>query len=416
MTQIPSLPARILLLGAGELGKEITIAAQRLGCFVIAVDSYPNAPAMQVADQSRVLDMSDEQALRDLLHHETVDIVVPEVEAIATQVLAEVEGRHVAGGGQLTVVPNAAAVQATMDRQRIRTLAARLPEVRTSLFRFASSADEVKAALEFTGVPAFVKPTMSSSGHGQMRITNADQAEQAWNTAQEGARARTGRVIVEESIDFDCEITLLTVRWHDPTAPGGVRTSFCAPIGHRQVDGDYVESWQPAEISEQARKSAQEMALAVTQALADAGPDASRTWGLFGVEFFVKGDEVWFSELSPRPHDTGMVTMITQDLSEFDLHVRAVLGLPCWVDLAHTGASAVVKSTRPIDHVRVNGVDQALRVGLEKHGQVRVFGKPATHAGRRMGVTLATGETAAQARMKATEMASLITLEEADCS
>lgn len=403
-----ALPARVLLLGSGELGKEVTISVQRLGCHVIAVDSYPNAPAMQVADESRVIDMTDEAALAELIGNVDVDLIVPEVEAIATHVLAQVEAQGVA-----RVVPNAFAVQATMDRQRIRALAASLPGVVTSKFAFASSADEVRAALEHTGLPAFIKPTMSSSGHGQSRITSADEAQSAWDTAMSGARAGTGRVIVEEGIDFDSEITLLTVRWWDDNEQT-VRTSFCAPIGHRQVSGDYVESWQIAELSEAALAKCHDMARSVTQALADGPHDAtphaqSLCLGLFGVEFFIKGDEVWFSELSPRPHDTGMVTMVTQEQSEFDIHARAILGLPVCTDLVTPGASAVIKNTDAFEDVAYDGVAQALHTGHNHGGQVRIFGKQTTRAGRRLGVALARATDADEARRVASSMAAQIT-------
>lgn len=395
-----SLPARVLLLGSGELGKEVTISLQRLGCHVIAVDAYEQAPAMQVADESRVINMADEDALAGLLSSVDVDVIVPEVEAIATHVLADVEE-----SGRARVVPNAFAVQATMDRQRIRALAASLPGVVTSKFRFASSVEELTQTLEHTGLPAFIKPTMSSSGHGQSRITSADQAQYAWDEAMHGARAGTGRVIVEEGIDFDSEITLLTIRWWDAQA-GEVRTSFCAPIGHRQVDGDYVESWQGAELYERALQRCQEMARSVTQALADGGE--SLCLGLFGVEFFIKGDDVWFSELSPRPHDTGMVTMVTQEQSEFDVHARAILGLPVCTDLLTAGASAVIKNSQPVENVHYEGVAEALQAGILHNGQIRIFGKQATRPGRRLGVALARGVNADEARECATRMAGLV--------
>ena len=394
------LPARILLLGSGELGRELVISFKRLGCHVIAADSYAHAPAMQVADEARVLDMTDAAELRALVDSVDVDLVVPEVEAIATDALAEVEAR-----GGVRIVPNAFAVQATMDRQRIRALASSLPGVRTSRFRFASGAEEVEEALAHTGLPAFVKPTMSSSGHGQTRITDASQARAAWDAAEAGARAGTGRVIVEEGIDFDSEITLLTVRWRD-AASGEVRTSFCEPIGHRQVDGDYVESWQPARCSPVALESCRAMARAVTGALAGGG--ASPALGLFGVEFFLRGDEAWFSELSPRPHDTGMVTMVTQRLSEFDLHARAVLGLPLDTSMRGAGASAVVKCTAPLGVVGYEGVAAALALG----GEVRIFGKEASRARRRLGVALATGDTVDAARSLARAMAGAVELVE----
>ncbi|QWW20533.1 formate-dependent phosphoribosylglycinamide formyltransferase [Schaalia sp. 19OD2882] len=393
-----ALPARILLLGSGELGKELTIAFQRLGCHVIAADSYPGAPAMQVAHESVVLDMTDGQALSSLLGRVHVDLVVPEVEAIATDELAAVER-----SGRARVVPNAFAVQATMDRQRIRALADSLSAVRTSAFRFASNVQELREALRHTGLPAFVKPTMSSSGHGQSRITSADQAEEAWERACTQARCHTGRVIVEEEINFDCEITLLTVRSWDPHQ-GRVVTGFCAPIGHRQEGGDYVESWQPAAVSDAALASARRMAREVTDALAVRGQGPCL--GLFGVEFFVAGDEVWFSELSPRPHDTGMVTMASQDQSEFDLHVRAVLGMPVDTALKRPGASAVIMSTGAVEDARYFGVAQALASGAG----VRIFGKPVTRADRRLGVALAHGEDVESARSCAFRAADLVTV------
>ena len=382
------LPARVLLLGSGELGKEVVIALQRYGCTVIACDSYGNAPAMQVADESRVFDMSDPQALREVL------------EAIATDELSAYEERGV------RVVPNAFAVQATMDRQRIRNLAASLPGVRTSAFRFARSEAELGAALDEVGYPAFVKPTMSSSGHGQSRVTGPEQAASAWAHAEEDARATTGVVIVEEGVDFDYEITLLTVRSWD-AASGSVVTSFCAPIGHRQEGGDYVESWQPMAMSESALEGARQMAKAVTDALAEAGNGPCL--GIFGVEFFVKGDEVWFSELSPRPHDTGMVTMVTQAQSEFELHARAILGLPVSTAQATPGASAVIKSTSAVDIPVYNGVARA----LESADIVRIFGKPVSRAGRRVGVVATTASTPKEARVIARRAAAGITIDDA---
>ena len=394
------LPARVLLLGSGELGKEVTIALQRYGCTVIACDSYGNAPAMQVADQSRVFDMSDPAALSAILDESDVDLIVPEVEAIATDCLSASEERGV------RVVPNAFAVQATMDRQRIRTLAASLPGVRTSAFRFAHSAAELAAALDEIGYPAFVKPTMSSSGHGQSRVTGPEQATSAWTHAEQDARATTGVVIVEEGIDFDYEITLLTVRSWD-AASGTVTTSFCAPIGHRQEDGDYVESWQPMAMSETALERACTMAKAVTDALAQAGNGPCL--GLFGVEFFVRGDDVWFSELSPRPHDTGMVTMATQAQSEFELHARAILGLLTSTALDSPGASAVIKSTRAIDTPAYRGVATALATA----DIVRIFGKPISRSGRRVGVVAVTATTPKESRVIARRAAAAITIDDA---
>ena len=394
------LPARVLLLGSGELGKEVVIALQRYGCTVIACDSYADAPAMQVADESRVFDMSDPQALREVLDSVDVDLIVPEVEAIATDELSAYEERGV------RVVPNAFAVQATMDRQRIRNLAASLPGVRTSAFRFARSAAELAAALDEVGYPAFVKPTMSSSGHGQSRVTGPEQAASAWAHAEEDARATTGVVIVEEGVDFDYEITLLTVRSRD-AASGSVTTRFCAPIGHRQEGGDYVESWQPMAMSEAALAGARQMAKAVTDALAEAGNGPCL--GIFGVEFFVRGDEVWFSELSPRPHDTGMVTMVTQAQSEFELHARAILGLPVSTAQTTPGASAVIKSTSAVDTPVYNGVARA----LESADIVRIFGKPVSRAGRRVGVVATTASTPKEARVIARRAAAGITIDDA---
>ena len=394
------LPARVLLLGSGELGKEVTIALKRYGCTVIACDSYPNAPAMQVADESRVFDMSDPQALREVLDGIDVDLIVPEVEAIATDELSACEDRGV------RVIPNAFAVQATMDRQRIRTLAAALPGVRTSAFRFARSEAELATALDEVGYPAFVKPTMSSSGNGQSRVTGPEQASSAWAHAEEDARATTGVVIVEEGVDFDYEITLLTVRSWD-AASRTVTTSFCAPIGHHQEGGDYVESWQPMAMSEAAHDAARSMAKAVTDALAESGNGPCL--GIFGVEFFVRGDEVWFSELSPRPHDTGMVTMVTQAQSEFELHARAILGLPVSTTQSTPGASAVIKSTGAVDAPVYDGVAEALVTA----DIVRIFGKPISRAGRRVGVVAATASTPKEARVIARRAAAGISIDEA---
>ena len=394
-----SLPARVLLLGAGELGKELTISLKRLGCLVVACDSYVGAPAMQVADEARIFDMTDPRALAEVLEAVEVDLVVPEVEAIATELLLAAED-----AGRARVVPNAHAVRTTMDRQAIRALADCLPDVRVGAHRFAFSADQLRAALDELRLPVFVKPTMSSSGHGQTLVRTRADARRAWDTAARGARADTGRVIVEERIDFDYEITLLAVRWWSHRE-GRVRTSFCEPIGHRQCDGDYVESWQPADMSPTALAAAQRMAAAMTGALADAGPGPGL--GLFGAEFFVRGDRVWFSELSPRPHDTGMVTMATQDLNEFDLHARAILGLPVDASLRCPGASAVIKSTAPAPAPRYVGVGDALDLGAD----VRIFGKPVSRAGRRVGVVTVRGATVDEARATARKAASGVRIE-----
>ncbi len=394
------LPARVLLLGSGELGKEVTISLKRYGATVIACDSYAGAPAMQVADSFRVFDMADPRALREVLAEVDVDLIVPEVEAIATAELAAAEERGV------RVVPNAYAVTATMDRERIRNLAACLPGVRTCAFRFARSEDELAHALDEVGYPAFVKPTMSSSGHGQSCVTSRDQACAAWRAARDGARADTGVVIVEEGIDFDYEITLLTLRSWDAQA-SRVLTSFCAPIGHRQEGGDYVESWQPMAMSSRALRVAHSMAREVTDALAREG--TGPCLGIFGVEFFVRGDDVWFSELSPRPHDTGMVTMATQGQSEFELHARAILGLPTSTEQRAPGASAVIRAPRAIERPVYDGVGRALATA----DVVRIFGKPVSRAHRRLGVVVATAASPKEARVIARRAAQEISVEDA---
>ena len=312
-TPLSDTAVRVMLLGSGELGKEVAIELQRLGAEVIAVDRYPNAPAMQVAHRSHVIPMTDPQVLNGVIMAEAPHIIVPEIEAIATDVLAGVEA-----AGMATVIPTARAVQLTMNREGIRRLAAEELGLPTSPYAFATSADELASAAGEIGLPVFVKPVMSSSGKGQSYVEAADQVADAWAYAQSGGRVETATVIVEGRIDFDFEITLLTVR--SRAADGTVRTDFCAPIGHRQVKGDYVESWQPQAMSAAALASAQDIAGKVTSALGGLG--------VFGVELFVKGDEVWFSEVSPRPHDTGLVTLATQTMSEFALHARAILGLP----------------------------------------------------------------------------------------
>lgn len=378
----PVLPQKILLLGSGELGKELTISLQRLGCTVVAVDSYEGAPAMQVATQWHVIDMTDESALTTLIEQVNPDLIVPEVEKLAANVLvdAEQQGRN--------VVPSAQTVALTFDRQGIRALAAEKAKVPTSSYAFASSLEELKEGAEKTGFPCFVKPTMSSSGHGQSRVETAEDLQAAWDEAVGGARANTGRVIVEGEIAFDFEITLLTIRHLD--ADGNVATSFCAPIGHRQKSGDYVESWQPQAMTDAALERAQDIARTVTGTLAEVSDKP--TLGIFGVELFVKGDEVYFSELSPRPHDTGMVTLVSQDLSEFDLHARAILGLPLHTAMSvPAAASAPFKSPVESDNPRFEGTADAMS---ESNIDVRIFGKPVAHVGRRMAVTLATAEDA----------------------
>lgn len=369
---------RLLLLGAGELGKEVALEAQRLGVEVIACDSYEGAPAMQVAHRSRVLDMTDPKALGDLLREERPSLVVPEVEAIATSVLVELEDEG------MQIVPTARATLLTMDREGIRRLAAEELGLRTSSYRFCSDADELREAVSQLGLPVVVKPVMSSSGKGQSVIRAASEVPEAWAHAHGAGRVAGGRVIVESFVDFDYEITLLTLRH-----AGG--TSFCAPIGHRQEGGDYQESWQPHPMSEVALAEAQRMAQAVTDDLGG--------WGIFGVEFFVSGDTVWFSEVSPRPHDTGLVTLVSQDLSEFALHLRAILGLPVPViRQLGPGASAVILGRGELDGPVFHGVDRALD---EPGTELRLFGKPSVRGYRRMGVALARGATLGEARDRA---------------
>lgn len=382
-TPSTSTATRLLLLGSGELGKEVALEAQRLGVEVIACDRYPNAPAMQVAHRSHVFSMTDGEALRRVIEAEAPHLVVPEIEAIATATLVELESQGV------RVIPTARAVQLTMDREGIRRLAAEQLGLRTSPYRFAEGQQAYEAAVAEIGLPCVVKPVMSSSGKGQSLVRGPDDVLSAWRYAEEGARAAGGRVIVEGFVDFDYEITLLTVRH-----PGG--TTFCAPIGHRQEGGDYQESWQPQPMSEAALASAQEMAARVTDALGG--------HGVFGVEFFVRGDTVWFSEVSPRPHDTGMVTMISQDLSEFALHVRAILGLPIpGIRQLGPSASAVV-----IGHGESKA--PAFEVSLEALSQpdtaLRLFGKPEVAGERRLGVGLARAGTIEEARAKASAVAS----------
>ncbi len=379
--------ARILLLGSGELGREFTISAKRLGAHVVACDSYEGAPAMQVADEAEVFPMLDGDRLRETIARHRPDFVVPEVEAIRTEVLAEVEA-----AGTI-VVPSARATMMTMNRDSIRELAAGPLGLRTSRFRFAESFEEVEAAAADTGFPCVVKPVMSSSGKGQMTVEAADGLRRAWDYAVANMRGDRARVIVEAFVRFDYEITLLTVRTRD-----GVL--FCPPIGHRQERGDYRESWQPTPMSPSALAEAQAMARKVVDDLGG--------YGLFGVEFFVADDEVIFSELSPRPHDTGMVTLISQNLSEFDLHARAVMGLP----IPHIGlrapaaASAVILADRESERFRFEGIAEALALGGEgAEVDVRIFGKPVTRPNRRMGVALATGSSADESRSLAREAA-----------
>lgn len=379
--------AKILLLGSGELGKELTISAKRLGCHVVACDSYAGAPAMQMADEAEVFPMLDGDRLREVVERHRPDFVVPEVEAIRTEILQRIE---VAG---TTVVPSARATMMTMNRDSIREVAADKLGLKTSKFRFAESLEEVKAAAAHTGFPCVIKPVMSSSGKGQTTVEDEAGLESAWTYAVANMRGDRARVIVEEFVRFDYEITLLTVRTRD-----GVL--FCPPIGHRQERGDYMESWQPTPMSAQALAEAQDMARTVVDDLGG--------HGIFGVEFFVAGDEVIFSELSPRPHDTGMVTLISQNLSEFDLHVRAILGLPIPEILRRhpAGASAVILAERASERFTIGGLGEALALGGEgDEVDVRIFGKPVTRLHRRMGVALASGATPGEARQRATAAA-----------
>jgi len=390
-TPLSSTATRVMLLGSGELGKEVIIALQRLGVEVIAVDRYADAPGHQVAHRAHVVDMSDGAALRALIEKEQPDLIVPEIEAIATDTLAEIER-----DGLARVIPTARAVQLTMNREGIRRLAAEELGLPTSAYAFAESLDELTAAIDGgVGYPCIIKPVMSSSGKGQSLVQNADELADAWAYAKSGGRVDCGRVIVESLVRFDYEITLLTVRAIG--ASGEVETSFCAPVGHIQKQGDYVESWQPQPMSETALARSQEIARAVTDKLGGCG--------LFGVELFIAGDDVWFSEVSPRPHDTGMVTMITQWQNEFELHARAILGLPVDTTLRNTGASAVIYGGMDDKGISFSGLDQALAV---PGSELRLFGKPEAFLRRRMGVALSRGETVEQACERATATAARV--------
>jgi phosphoribosylglycinamide formyltransferase 2 len=383
---------KVMLLGSGELGKEVLIALQRLGVETIAVDRYENAPGQQVAHHARTIQMSDPAQLKALIEAERPMLVVPEIEAIATPMLEELEA-----AGVVRVIPTARAARLTMDREGIRRLAAETLGLPTSPYRFCDSLAELQSAIDAgIGYPCIVKPVMSSSGKGQSRIDGPADVKAAWDYAMAGGRVSHGRVIVEGFIDFDYEITLLTVR--SLGANGAVQTSFCAPIGHVQVKGDYVESWQPMRMDPAALASAERIAKAVTDDLGGQG--------LFGVELFVKGSEVWFSEVSPRPHDTGMVTMITQWQNEFELHARAILGLPVDVSLKSPGASAVIYGGIDARALRFDGLADAMRV---PQTEVRLFGKPESFVKRRMGVALAHDADVERARLLAKEAAGKVT-------
>jgi len=389
-TPLSANATKVMLLGSGELGKEVIIALQRLGVEVIAVDRYPNAPGHQVAHRAHVINMADGAALAALIEQEQPALVVPEIEAIATDTLAALEQ-----AGKITCIPTASAAQLTMNREGIRRLAAETLGLATSPYRFASSLAELQAATAEIGFPCVIKPVMSSSGKGQSKIDSAAEVAAAWDYAAAGSRVDAGRVIVEGFIDFDYEITLLTVR--SIGADGQIQTQFCDPIGHVQVHGDYVESWQPCAMQPLALERAREIAARVTGNLVGLG--------LFGVELFVKGDMVWFSEVSPRPHDTGMVTMATQVQSEFELHAKAILGLPVNVALRTPGASAVIYGQHDAAGIAFEGVAAALAVpGTD----IRLFGKPESFARRRMGVALASAADVDTARQHAKQAAAMV--------
>ena len=390
-TPLSASALRVMLLGSGELGKEVVIALQRLGVETIAVDRYADAPAMQVAHSSHVIDMADAAALRALVEQRRPHLIVPEIEAIATEELLRIEA-----DGLAEVIPTARATNLTMNREGIRCLAADELGLPTSPFAFASSLDELQQAIDAgIGYPCLVKPVMSSSGKGQSLLRGPDDVAKAWEYAVSAGRVDKGRVIVEGFIDFDYEITLLTVRASD--GAGGIATHFCEPIGHLQRNGDYVESWQPQPMNELALLRAREMAKAVTDALGGRG--------LFGVELFVKGDQVWFSEVSPRPHDTGLVTLATQRFSEFELHARAILGLPVDAALRSAGASAVIYGGMEEQGIAFEGVAEALAV---PGADLRMFGKPESFVRRRMGVAVAQADDVATARERALLAASLV--------
>ena len=385
----PNAPSalRVMMLGCGELGKEVVISLQRLGCEVIAVDRYAGAPAMQVAHRSHVINMTDAAALKALVIQEQPHLVVPEIEAIATDMLVEIEREKLA-----EVIPTARATQLTMNREGIRRLAAETLGLPTSPYRFADSLEEMQAAIDAIGYPCFIKPVMSSSGKGQSMVRTPEDVKPAWDYAAAGGRVNQGRVIVEGMVHFDYEITQLTVR--AVGASGQVETSFCDPIGHVQVKGDYVESWQPMPMSAKAIGRSREIAKAVTDNLGGRG--------IFGVELFVKGDDVWFSEVSPRPHDTGLVTLCTQRQSEFELHARAILGLSVDTRCREPGASAVIYGGLEEQGIAFEGVAHALQV---PYSDLRLFGKPESFTRRRMGVALANGQDTDEARARAQECA-----------
>ena len=384
---------KVLLLGSGELGKEVVISLQRLGVEVHAADRYDHAPAMQVAHYAYTLNMADATALKQLIQDVKPNLIIPEIEAIATQVLVEIEQENIA-----TVIPSAKAVNLTMNREGIRRLAAEELGLPTSAYRFADTLESFRAACDDIGYPNFVKPVMSSSGKGQSRVKEFSEVDAAWEYAQTGGRVNQGTVIVESQIDFDFEITLLTVRSKNPET-GEIETSYCDPIGHRQDAGDYVESWQPQAMTPAALDEAKRIANKVTIALGGCG--------IFGVELFVKGDKVWFSEVSPRPHDTGLVTLASQFQSEFELHARAILGLPVNTARHSIAASAVIYAGVDDNNLSFSGLNLAL---ANPNTDLRIFGKPEGFTRRRMGVATARAETADQARELAAEAAGLVSV------
>lgn len=390
-TPLSTTAKRVMLLGSGELGKEVIIALQRFGVEVIAVDRYENAPGHQVAHRAYTINMADGDALLELVKKEKPHLIVPEIEALDTDMLAEIEKQ-----GLAEVIPKARAAQLTMNREGIRCLAAEELGLPTSKYAFAESMEEIKQAIEDgVGYPCIVKPVMSSSGKGQSTIKTEADIKTAWDYAKSGGRVDRGRVIVEEMIQFDYEITLLTVRALNEK--GEIETYFCEPIGHIQVEGDYVESWQPQPMSDVAKQKSQDIAKAITGNLGGRG--------LFGVELFIKGDDVWFSEVSPRPHDTGMATMATQYQNEFELHARAILGLPVSTALREPGASAVIYGGMDEKGIAFENIDQALAV---PQTDIRLFGKPEAFKKRRMGVALAYGNDIDDARKRAKEAASIV--------
>lgn len=386
---------KVLLLGSGELGKEVVISLQRLGVEVHAADRYDHAPAMQVAHYSYTLNMADAEELKQLIEKIKPNLIVPEIEAIATQVLVDIEQQNIA-----TVIPSAKAVNLTMNREGIRRLAAEELGLPTSAYRFADSLESFRAACDDIGYPNFVKPVMSSSGKGQSRVKSFDEVDAAWEYAQTGGRVNQGKVIVESQIDFDFEITLLTVRAKNAET-GEIETQYCDAIGHRQDSGDYVESWQPQAMTPAALEEAKRIAHKVTTALGGCG--------IFGVELFVKGDKVWFSEVSPRPHDTGLVTLASQFQSEFELHARAILGLPVNTSRHSVAASAVIYAGVDDTNLSFSGLNLAL---TNPNTDLRLFGKPEGFKRRRMGVATARAETTDQARELALETASLVSVKQ----